>query len=1193
MFKIFFLSELKYALKQPMVYVFMGLVGLLVFGATVSDSIQIGGSVGNVYKNAPHVITVFTGVMTIFGLLMAAAFFNNAALRDHNNSFNEILFSTPINKSGYFFGRFFGALLLATLPILGVFLGVVIGSFLAPIFGWEDAQRFGDFYLSTFVNNYFIFILPNMFFAGTIIFAMANKWKSTVISFVGALVIIVGYIISGTLTSDVENETIAAVTDMFGIRTYSLHAKYFTPIEKNTISPSFTGLILINRLVWVGVGIVVLLVSFFNFSFQEKSKKLKASKKTDTRPNGAFNLPKLSPVYNGRTEWIQFKSFFLTNFRSITKSITFKILFLFSSIILFSNLIGGFEYFGLQSYPLTYKIIDAINGSTGLFIIIILVFFSGELIWRDRDSKINEVVDATPHTSFISLAAKALSLSSITIVLYLFFVFCGVIYQLLNGYTRIELDVYLLDFMFSNLPKYFIWSAITIFIQVLLNNKYIGYFVSILVMFIWGLVLSALDISSNMLDIGSGPSLSYSDMNGFGPGLIGALWFHIYWILFSVVGLLIAGALWNRGASKSLKDRFLIARKQVPKSYRITMAGALVCWLLVASFIFYNTQVLNDYKTSDQREEIAVAYETKLKKFENAPLPKITDVKYEIDIFPYKRDVFVKASIKLTNETSSPIDSIHFNLNNQWEPQINIPNSDLVFNDEELDYVIFQLKTPMQPGETINAVINTKYVTKGFQNSRGNTSIVKNGTFLNNFQILPSLGYNDRVELSSKNTRRKYDLKPKNRMPELTANCTDACMANYLTNGHSDYINVETIISTAGDQMAIAPGSLVKQWEQEGRNYYHYIVDHPSQNFYSFISAKFEVAKRKWNDVDIEVYYHKKHDVNIDMMLDAVERSLDYYSNNFGPYYHKQCRIIEFPRYSTFAQAFPGTMPYSESFGFVVNLENEDDNNVIDAVVAHEMAHQWWAHQVVGSKMQGGTMMSESFAEYSSLMTMKSIAKTPMSMREFLKYDHRRYLGGRSREVDKELPLYKVENQTHIHYGKGSVILYALQDYIGEKKVNNAMKNFLNEFKYRKPPYPTSLDFLKHLEPEVPDSLKYLITDWFKDITLYDNRLTEATYKELPNGKFEVSMQTESYKIKADTIGKETKVPVNDWIDIGAFADDDEKNLIYSKRVFIDKNSMNFSFVIDEKPARVAIDPRQLLIDRVYKDNTKSVTKLD
>ena len=325
------------------------------------------------------------------------------------------------------------------------------------------------------------------------------------------------------------------------------------------------------------------------------------------------------------------------------------------------------------------------------------------------------------------------------------------------------------------------------------------------------------------------------------------------------------------------------------------------------------------------------------------------------------------------------------------------------------------------------------------------------------------------------------------------------------------------------------------------------------------------------------------------MMMDAVERSLSYYTENFGPYYHKQCRIIEFPRYASFAQAFPGTMPYSEAIGFIIDLEDKSENNVVDAVIAHEMAHQWWAHQVIGASMQGGTMMSESFAEYSSLMTMKSIAETPMKMREFLKYDHDRYLRGRGSEVENEQPLYKVENQMHIHYGKGSVILYALQDYIGEDKVNLAMKTFLEEFRYKGPPYPTSLDFMKHLEPLVPDSLKYIITDWFKEITLYDNRMKEATYTELDNGKYKVTMNIESSKIEADTLGTETIVDIADWVDLGVFADEDEKELIFEKRVLINQPKMTFTFVVDTLPAKAAIDPRWLLIDRVYSDNIKTV----
>jgi len=1190
MFKTFFLSELKYTLKQPMVYIFIFILALMEFFATVSDNVQVGGAIGNVYRNSPYTITIHVTIFCIFSLLMAVAFFNNAALRDHNNEFNEILFTTPLSKPGYFFGRFFGALFVSTLPLLGVFIGMLVGTYMNSIFGWLDTARYGDFYLETFVNNYLLFILPNMFLAGAVIFAMANKWKSTVISFVGGLVIIVAYIVSGSLMSDVDNETIAGLSDIFGINTYSIETKYFTPAEKNTISPGFSGILFWNRLIWTGVGILILMLSYFNFSFKKKNKKIRKEKVNITDKDTVFTLPKLNPTYGTSANWIQFKSFFYTNFLSIAKSVTFKILFLFCIIILVTDLSGGFEYFGLQSYPLTYKLIDSIKGSTNIFTVIILIFFSGELIWRDRDSKINEVVDATAHTSFISMAAKALSLICITTILNLFFIAIGVIYQLLKGFTRIELDVYLLDLFYSNLALYVVFAGIMIMIQVLSSNKYIGYFISILVLLVWEIILSILDISSNMLNIGGGGSVFYSDMNSFGPGLTSALWFNLYWILLSFLGLLIAGALWNRGSKSSLFSRIKTARKEVPKSYRGFIALTAIAWIGVACFVYYNTQVLNPYRSSDTTEQLMAEFEKKYSKYKAAVHPKVTDAKYYIDIFPNKRDIHVKADITLTNESTVAIDSLHFFNGEGWDTKLNIPNAKPVYKDSTYLYTIYKLNPALQPGETILMKLDNKFITKGFENGRGSTMIVKNGTFINNGDVLPTMGYNEAYEIADKNTRKKYDLKPKERTPKLSGELSELHNRNYINNGQSDFINVETVISTIKEQTAIAPGSLIKKWEENGRDYYHYKTDTPSLNFYSFMSADYEIKKRKWNGIDIEVYYDEKHPENVDMMLDAVERSLDYFTENFGPYFHKQCRIIEFPRYASFAQAFPGTMPYSEAIGFIINLEDETENNVVDAVIAHEMAHQWWAHQVIGVNMQGSTLFSEGFSQYASRMTSKSITENPMKMRQFLKYDHDRYLRGRSGEREKELPLYKVENQAYIHYGKGSVILYALQDYIGEDKVNLAMKNFLEEYRYKKPPYPTSLDFLRHLEPQVPDSLQYLITDWFKEITLYDNRLKEANYKILDNGKYEVTLEIESSKIKSDSLGNETRTAINDWIDVGFFMDDDEERLYSQKRMKFNKEKSSITMQLDSLPVKAAIDPRHLLIDRVYKDNIKSIS---
>jgi hypothetical protein len=1202
MFYTFFMKELSTGLKRPMVYIFLLLITLHIFLSVVSDTSIMGGTMGSVLKNSPHIFALYTSKLTIFGLLIATAYFNNAALRDYHTNFNEIIFSAPIQKASYFFGRFFGALILSTIPLLGVFIGFTLGAAIGPAAGWIDANRMGDIAFSTIANNYFLFILPNMFVAGAITFAMAIKWKSTVISFLASLIIIIAYMVSGTFMSDLSNETLAGLTDLFGIRAYQIDSKYFTIVEKNTTGTSFGGMLLLNRMVWLVIGSLTLIGSYFSFSFihqQKKHKKKRLDKQTNV-DSTSFDKPTVKSEFGFRTELSQFTSFFKINFYSIVQSTTFKILFLFGGIILITTLLNSFEYYGLQSYPVTYKMMNASNIISYLLLFVVVVFFSGELIWADRSSNINGVIDATPHNSFVMLLAKSSALLALVILLNVFFIIVSIGFQLANGYTHIELGIYLQNFLYSTLPNNLIWASLLISVQVIVNNKYVGHFVSIVLLLLSESIMEAFGILTEMINIGNAPIYNYSDMSGFGAGLSTTLWFSLYWVLFGVLLLGISGTISVRGASLSLTKRMKSAKLHVNKHYALTLVAITCLFLITTGIVYYNTQVLNDYVSPNTLQTTQAAYEKKYKAYEEVLQPKVIDAKYVVDIYPEERDFLAKTTITLENKTSQPIDSLHFSflkvpwhrimVNADWDIKLRIQHADLVLDDTEIGYQIYQLNKPMAPNDRITIEIDAAYISQGFENSVSNIRVATNGTFVDHFSLMPTFGYNPSNELSDVNVRKKFGLLPKDRMPKLAQHSKDN-MKNYVSGGKSDWVTGETIISTSGDQMAIAAGTLVKEWKKNGRNYYHYKSDHSTLHYFNFMSARYEVARKKWNGIDIEVYYDKAHAYNIDMMINAVEKSLAYFTTNFGPYYHNQARIIEFPNFLKFAEAFPGTMPYSESYGFLVNLEDGSDNNIIESVIAHEMAHQWWAHQVIGADMQGAAMLSESFSEYSALMVMKHSPKTDHQMKHFLKYDFERYLKGRTMEVSKELPLYKVEDQGYVHYGKGSVIMYALQDYIGEDKVNSALKSFLEEFRYKDPAYPTTLDFLAHLTPQVPDSLSYLITDWFKEITLYDYRLKNATYKATADDKYLVSMDIEAYKIKADTIGIETKVAQNDWVDLGVYADDEEQP-IYSKRVLFTDSLMHFTFEVAAVPTKAAIDPKRLLIERVITDNILSVEEI-
>ena len=201
------------------------------------------------------------------------------------------------------------------------------------------------------------------------------------------------------------------------------------------------------------------------------------------------------------------------------------------------------------------------------------------------------------------------------------------------------------------------------------------------------------------------------------------------------------------------------------------------------------------------------------------------------------------------------------------------------------------------------------------------------------------------------------------------------------------------------------------------------------------------------------------------------------------------------------------------------------------------------------------------------------------------------YLIGRATEGKKEVPLMLVENQQYIHYNKGSIIMYALKDYIGEDSLNAALKRYIKKVAFQEPPYTNSVEFVGFLKDACPDSLKYIIKDMFEEITVYENYIKDLSYQPTKDGKYKVKLTLGSVKFKVDSIGKQKKVPVADYIDVGIFAEKqvngktEEKELLL-KKIKMDKDDKTFEFVVSEKPVKAGIDPYGKLIDR-KPDNNK------
>ena len=1188
----FFLFEVRYWLRQPMVYIFLFINALLVFGAVATENVNIGGGTGNVFKNAPFVAYQFYGVMSFIGLLMVTAFVNGTAIRDFTSNTAQIVFSTPVSKAGYLIGKFLGSTFVAALPLLGVTLGILVGS----VMPWLDPIRVGPNLMGPHLQAFLLVALPNVLFSAAIIFAAAVLVRTTMASFITAIALIVGYSIAGSFITDIENETLGAMLDPFGSVAMDMVTKYWTVEDKNTLLLPSSGVLLWNRLLWIGVSIIIFLFGYFRFSFTERVQKAKASNgEAEVKPAlASVALPKVALDFSRTSARKQFWTLFTSDLKGILKSTPFIIIITLGLLQLFTSLSFVTSMYGNTTYPVTYSIIDLMRGSLFIYLMIIVTFYGGQLVWKERDPKMDGITNALPMATRTGLLAKLAALVSVVFVVHLVGTGAGMITQLLNGYTRLQPIVYLTYYILPGTISFLFWAVLAFLVHVLVNNKYLGFFVFIVVVVLNLFAWSAADVESNLVMLNNGSGLTYSDMNGFGPFLKGWLFFKAYWLVFAGILVFVSFLFLVRGNDTTFRWRWHEAKQRLSGSKGLAI-GLLGLWVLLGAWGVYNTKFLNTYTTSDEGEEDQVRYEKEYKKYQGMPQPHYTDIAYTIDLDPEARTISYSAEVKLKNKSAVAIDTLHFNVPHRMDVKLDIPGAELVLNDEKLDQRMYRLKQPLQPGAEIALTVRGGWREKGIANDVEFTGLVDNGSFFNNQELLPTLGYEPRMELSDRADRRKHELPPNDRMPKLSEDPAKR-MQNYLM-ANSDWVNVRTTISTAPDQIAIAPGSLRKEWTANGRRYFNYELDKPSLNFYAFMSARYEVAREKWNGVDLEVYYQKEHAVNVPRMLNSMKKSLAYYSEHFGPYHHKQARIIEFPRYASFAQAFPGTMPYSESIGFITDLTAEEDIDMVFYVVAHEMGHQWWAHQVMGAEMQGSTMLSESMAQYSALMVMEQ-EYGKAHMRKFLKYEGDKYQNARGAEAIGETPLMYVENQGYIHYNKASVVLYCMRDFLGEDTLNKAFHALVDSFGYAEPPWPTSMDMYREIRKVTPDSLTYLLEDNFKYITLYNNGITSATAKMNPDSSWSVNVSITADKVHADSLGKETKVPVNDWMDIAvermpAFGKNAKKELndvpLVQQRVKLKSGANTFTFTVPEKPLAVVIDPDHLFFDRLPEDNRKKV----
>jgi hypothetical protein len=1138
-------------------------------------------------------------IASLLFLFLGAAFVSNVIVRDDQTGFGPLIRSTRIGKADYLYGRFLGAFAVGAL----VMAAVPLGAWLGTLMPFADQAMLGPNRLSAFAYGYGLFALPNALIVSAILFALATATRSTAGTFIGVVGFLFLYLFAQRLMEGQPQLLNARVlADPLGASAYIASSRYLTAAELNAGAVPVTGLMLLSRLLWVGVAIALLALTYRLFRFSDRGlsrrrqRKLRRAAAMETRsPAPTAPLTRLAePRFGARTACRQFVARAAMEARYIFRSPAFLILLLLAFAVTLPSLLAASDRFGTAFYPLTSAIVPGIEEIFRTILVVIATYYGGELVWRERERKIHEIIDSTPLPEWALMLPKMLGLAVVLVATLLIGMAVGILVQLLEGGVALAPGEYWLWYLLPRGVDALLVAALAVFVQALSPSKYAGWGVMVLyiILSIFG---ASLGLEYPLFIYGNVPSVPLSDMAGTANSGAAAWWFRLFWGATAVLLLVAVHLLWPRGADQRLTPRLRRIPARLTGGTRLVTTLAAALFVLSGAWIVYNTLILNDFSSSADTQRYLAEYEKRFFRYATLPQPVVRHVELHVHLYPGDVRAEVRGRYRLVNETGSPIEQVHVRLMNSGLEfmGVDFPAARLERDDEAFGYRIYRLDVPMRPGEARSIAFSTRRAQVGFRASGAETGIAPDATDLNSFELTPRIGMSDVGLIEDPAARRDYGLPPKPPLPRLG----DLAATKIVPGGDGGWTTADITVSTSADQIPIAPGRRVSEQVRNGRRIARFVSDTPIVNFFSIQSGRYAVERQSEGGVEYSIYFDPAHRWNVGRMMKAMRTSIDYYRRAFGPYQFDQARIIETPAYRREGgQAFPNTIAVGEGV-FAWDFGDPQAFDMLSMITAHELAHQWWGHQVLGARMQGGSLLHETLAQYSALMVMKRLQGED-GIRRFLQFQLDRYLSGRRTEVLAEEPLASVEiSQKDIAYGKGALALYLLQQRMGEEAVNRALRRFVDRYRYTVAPYPRSLDLIAFLRAEAGTPAEQaLITDLFERITIYDLRVDRPTAARRPDGRWEVTVPVEARKAYADGRGNERQAPLDEPIEIGLFTAEpgsaafDRRSVLRMELRPIRSGRQRLRFVTDRRPAYAGVDPYNLYVDRNSGDNVGEVT---
>ena len=1159
------------------------------------------------FVNAPFAILKTTVVGSVFWLLVAPPVAGDAAARDVATRMYPLVYTAPISRAEYVGGRFLAALALNAVLLLAVQVGVLLAIYLPGV----PPALIGPFRPAAFLTAYAYVALPTAFVATAVQFALALRSGRAMASYAGSVLLMFVTVFVASLL--LFRQELGRLLDPVGMR-FVLEdlSREWTTLEKSRRLLTLDGTILANRLLWVGVGLATLALTYLRFRFEHRvvasRRWWRRAARPSARPSAADAVSDTPRVIVRRhvrrftpgTYARQTMATAWESFRAIVSSVPGIALL---TVVPLMTVLVVLDQMGALGTPLTPRTMLVLRELTGgltaelaaepsrwIIVPLAIVFFAGELVWRERDAGLGDITDAMPGSEWASLSGKLLGLGLVLALFLALVAAAGMTAQAIDGYRQFDVGLYVKVMLSLQLSEYLLFAALALVVHVLVDQKYVGHLVAIVAYAFSAALAGLIGIEHNLLVYGRGPAWSYTEMRGFGATLGPWAWFRLYWAAWAVLLLVAARLLRTRGRERAIGARLAEARRRLarPTSLVAGVGAALV--VASGAFIFYNTNVRNDYLTSTATAERRAEYERLYRRYASVPQPRLAATSLRVEIYPDQRTAEVHGTHRLVNAGATAIDSIHVvvpvGTGAMRALGFDRP-ARLALDDPTHGYRIYALAAPLAPGDSLRLTFDARIAPNGFQNRGADGSVTARASRFTG-AWLPVVGYQRSREILTAATRREHGLPPR----PILGSLYDVEGSEPVARGGG--VAFEAVVGTADDQVAIAPGALLGTWQERGRRYFRFATSAPIGTEWSFFSAHYVMRESTWTPpagpaVTIRLYHFPAHAGHVERTMRVAREAMDYYAAQYGPYPYTHLAIVEqpgAPGYSAHADA--AMITHGESYPSWTPQPGRLDMPAF--VLAHEMGHEWGLPYAL---VEGLPFMAEGLATYEAMMSVKA-ARGDAQLRQLMTFLRRPYPYAPIRRGE---PLLRALDP-HKARRWGPFAMYALTKYMGADRVNGAIRRLTavsdtSGARAGDAAPVTTLDLYRELRAVAPDSLRYLLHDLFEVNTVWPLETTRATATPLADGTWRVTLDVRARKTVYDSTGVVTELPMDEWLPVGVFGEAPKGDALAAPLAVrwwrVHAGAQTITLTVPGKPVLAGLDPYHLL-DWEEKENDDNVT---